>query len=168
VTELPETIPTVAADSQAAFWEILRLIGLCRRVSDPYFARFGISAAQWAVLRILRCAEKEGPDGLRLADLVNKLLVKPPSVTNVVERLRVSGLIVRECSTNDHRAKVVRLTDAGRELVERILKNHGKQIALMLAGLDAGEQQALKGLLGKLNTHLESIAPHEAAGESED
>lgn len=156
------------AGPDPAFWEILRLIGLFRRVTDPYFARFGISGAQWAVLRILRCAEKDSQDGLRLADLVNKLLVKPPSVTNVVEKLRVAGLIVRECSTNDHRAKFVRLTDSGRELVDRILKNHGRQIAMMMAGLDTAEQQALKGLLNKLNTHLETIAPHEAAGESED
>ena len=148
---------------------------------EPYFARHGISQAQWGVLINLHCAAKQqghghGDGSMRLADLVEKLLVRPPSVTHVVERLRVAGLIVRECSATDHRAKVVRLTDTGRELVERVLKQHGRQISLVLAGLDGDEQTQLRGLLGKLNSHLESVAPHDmsietsldTAGESED
>lgn len=151
----------------------MRTIGLFRRVMEPYFARHGISQAQWGVLINLHCAAEAGQASMRLADLVGKLLVKPPSVTNVVEKLRVAGLISRECSATDHRSKVVRLTPAGQDVVERVLKQHGRQIALVLAGLDGGEQAELKSLLGKLNSHLESVAPHEsfaegAAGESED
>ncbi|MDB5326999.1 MAG: MarR family transcriptional regulator [Phycisphaerales bacterium] len=174
---IPETPSAVPPDR--AFFEVLRTIGLFRRVMEPYFARHGISQAQWGVLINLHCAAKNGDGSMRLADLVEKLLVRPPSVTHVVERLRVAGLIVRECSATDHRAKVVRLTVAGRELVERVLKQHGRQIALVLAGLDGEEQTQLRGLLGKLNSHLESVAPHDviaegsafadgAAGESED
>ena len=157
---------------EPVFWELLRTIGLFRRVMEPYFARFGISQAQWGVLINLHCAAKNGDGSMRLADLVGKLLVRPPSVTNVVEKLRVAGLIVRECSETDHRAKVVRLTPAGQELVNRVCKQHGRQISVVLAGLTGDEQAGLKSLLKKLNLHLESVAPHEtvevSAGENED
>lgn len=157
------------AASEPAYRELLRTIGLFRRVMDPYFARHGISGAQWAVLRQLHAAEKgdeaEPRQGLRLADLVGKLLVRPPSVTHVVERLRVAGLLHREASATDHRAKVVHLTDAGRELVERIYRGHAGQIDSVMAGLEAGEQAALCGLLQKLSTHLSCLAPRDAATE---
>ncbi|HEX8325438.1 MAG TPA: MarR family transcriptional regulator [Tepidisphaeraceae bacterium] len=134
---------------------------MVRRVMDPYFARNGISAAQWAVLRNLHCAEGSGEASLRLADLGNRLLVRPPSVTHVVERLRVAGLLVRETSPSDHRAKCVRLTDGGRELVERVLGQHGRQVSNVMSGLNRTEQATLCALLDKLNTHLEHVAPTE-------
>lgn len=142
------------------------MTGSFRRVMDPYFARHGLSAAQWAVLRNLHWAENNGEPFLRLADLGTRLLVRPPSVTHVVERLRVAGLLIREASESDHRAKCVRLTDSGRELVGRVLGQHSKQIALVMGGLDAGEQDTLRGLLEKLNNHLEHVAPRDGTAES--
>src|SRR5881409_2713776 len=111
---LPRTDGTLRA--------VVRSFGLLRRDMDPYFAQFGVSASQWGVLRALHRAELEGHDALRLTDLCDRLLVRPPSVTGVVDRLQRIGLIKREPSNEDARAKVVSLTPAGRDLTERVFE----------------------------------------------
>jgi DNA-binding MarR family transcriptional regulator len=140
-----------------AFRELIRTFGLAERVMQPYFARFGISGSQWGLLRNLHRAEQEGQLGLRLTELSNRLLVRPPSVTGAVDRLERAGLVIREGSTGDLRAKQVGLTAAGRQLVERILEVHEVQMQTVLAGLSAAEQAELHRLLLRWREHLEYV-----------
>src|SRR5260370_21511385 len=127
-TAKPKTRPT-----ENALRELIRTFGLAQRVMQPYFARFGISGSQWGVLRNLHRTEQEGQPALRLSELSTRLLVRPPSVTGVVDRLERAGLVVRHESAADLRAKQVGLTDAGRELVRRILEVHDDQFQMVLA-----------------------------------
>jgi len=126
-------------------------------VQSPYFARFGLTGAQWSVLRILHRAEKEGRTGLRLTDLGDLLLVRPPSVTGIVDRLEKFGLVSRAGVPTDLRAKHVALTDEGRKLVERVLEQHAQRIDALMAGLKEAEQAELVRLLGKLGQHLHGM-----------
>jgi DNA-binding MarR family transcriptional regulator len=122
-----------------------------------HFARFGISGAQWGVLRTLHRAEQEGTDGLRLTDLSDRLLIRPPSVTGAVDRLERAGLVVRGGSPTDLRAKQVALTPKGQALVERVLLAHEKQIDRVLGGLSPDEQAEFHRLLSRLGHHLECL-----------
>ena len=142
---------------------LIRTFGLVERVMQPYFARFGITGSQWGVLRNLHRAESEGLDGLRLTDLGKRLLIRPPSVTGVVDRLERAGLLHRNGSPTDLRAKQVRLTDEGRALVERVLAEHGRQIDFVLGGLTKAEQAELHRLLNRLGGHLEGLLAGPAA-----
>src|SRR5690242_17939380 len=84
------SVPNVAEIEPAterAFRDLVRTIGLLERVMQPQFARFGISGSQWAALRALHRAEQEGHEGLRITDLSDRLLIRPPSVTGVIDRL---------------------------------------------------------------------------------
>jgi DNA-binding MarR family transcriptional regulator len=117
-----------------------------------------LSGARWGVLRNLYRAEQEGLPGLRLTDLSESLLVRPPSVTGVVDRLVRGGLVVRAGSPLDMRAKQVALTAKGRELVERVLAVHGRQMDAVLGVLSPAEQQELHRLLSVLGQHLEGLA----------
>src|SRR3954467_3165698 len=116
--------PSPSPTSEQTFRSLLRTLGLLRRVMEPYFARFGLSGAQWAVLRTLTRASDGGLPQLRLTDLGDRLLIRPPSVTGVVDRLQRMGLVARVASSTDQRAKHVTLTPAGRRLVRRVLQNH--------------------------------------------
>src|ERR1051325_11096349 len=80
----PRSKPTAAEQS---FRQLIRTYGLLERIMQPYFARFGISGAQWGVLRNLHRAEQEGQPGLRLTDLSRRMLIQPPSVTGIADRL---------------------------------------------------------------------------------
>src|SRR5437762_4827771 len=127
--------------NEAAFRALIRTTGLLGRAMHPYFTRFGISGSQWGVLRALHRGESEGIAGLRLRDLSERLLIRPPSVTGVVDRLERQGLVTRGASIGDLRAKQVTLTYDGRQLVERILAKHGEQVAAVLGALSADEQR---------------------------
>lgn len=143
--------------AEAAFRQLVHTFGLVERVMQPYFAQFGISGSQWGVLRTLHRVEQEGVEGLRLTDLSQRLLIRPPSVTGVVDRLARAGLVARDGSPTDLRAKRVALTEEGRKLVERVLQIHGRQIEMVLGGLSADDQENLHELLLRLGNHVEEM-----------
>jgi DNA-binding MarR family transcriptional regulator len=140
--------------SEGSFRQLLRTLGLLERVMQPYFARFGITGAQWGVLCNLHRAEREGHPALRLTDLSERLLIRPPSVSSVVDRLERAKLVSRGDSTTDLRTKPVVLTERGRGLVERILAVHGAQIEALMGALTSSEQSELQGLLRRLEEHM--------------
>jgi len=154
---LPSTRPG-ASPAEQSFRQLIRDFGLIERVMQPYFARFGISGAQWAVLRNLYRGEQEGQPGLRLTDLSRRMLIRPPSVTGIADRLQKVGLIVRRASETDGRSKQVALTTKGRQVVEQILAVHQAQIARVMSGLEVDEQKHLSHLLEQLGEHLAVLA----------
>jgi DNA-binding MarR family transcriptional regulator len=150
--------PQSERPAEAGFRALIRVTGLLDRVMQPYFGRFGISRSQWGVLRILQRVERSGSPGLRLVDLGERLIVRPPSVTGLVSRLERLGYVVRSSSTDDLRGREVSLTAAGRDLIARVLQNHGTQIAAVMGALDSQEQKQLLRLLERLGAHLEYMA----------
>lgn len=156
-----------ATATEAAFRSLVRTCGLLRRVQEPYFQRLGISGAQWGVLRVLHRAEQEGSAGMRLAELSDRLLIRPPSVTGVIDRLERMGLVSRQAAPDDLRARHVRLTTSGRRLLQDSLVSHGRRTQSLMSGLSAAEQESLRAALEKLCVHLEAMAPVDAAVESE-
>jgi DNA-binding MarR family transcriptional regulator len=156
----PRTTPTAA---ERSFRQLIRNFGLIERIMQPYFARFGISGAQWGFLRNLHRAEVEGHPGLRLTDLSRRMLIRPPSVTGIADRLEKHGLIVRRASETDGRSKQVALTEKGRQLVETVLVGHPTQIARLMSALSSEEQEQLDRLLVRMGEHLAVLA--EGAGD---
>lgn len=130
---------------------------MARNLMTPHFARFGITGSQWAVLRALQRAEAEGLDGLHPSDLGQRLLVKKPSVTGVVERLRHAGWVASRDDERDHRSKRITLTPEGRRLMRRVLKHHPGQQQRLLGCLSQAEQRQLDRLSQKLAAHYENL-----------
>ncbi|MCX5658615.1 MAG: MarR family transcriptional regulator [Planctomycetota bacterium] len=155
--------PKSSDPAEAAFRAFVRASGLFRNRMDPYFARYGISASQWGVLRALQRAENEGLDGLQLSVLGQRLLVRPPSVTTLIDRLERIGLVSRRPDREDQRAKQVALTPAGRELVARVLVKHPAEIRGIMGCLSEPEQREFQRLMERVAAHLEtsidSISP---------
>lgn len=142
---------------ERAFRALVRAIGLMDRVMQPHFARFGISASQWAALRALHRARAEGHDGLRMTDLSERLLIRPPSVSGVLDRLERHGLVTRAAAQDDLRAKCVRLTARGERMVQKVLSVHGEQIDRLLGGLNTSDCSELGRLVDQLSGHLEAL-----------
>jgi DNA-binding MarR family transcriptional regulator len=141
--------------TEEAFHSLLRAYGLIRQVMEPYFARFGISASQWAILRVLQRAELAGETALRLTELGRRLLIQPPSVTGVVDRLEREGFVARRASKADQRVRQVSLTPSGRKLVAKVLlEGHTAQIQSLFSAHTEKEMELLRDLLKKLVKHL--------------
>ncbi len=149
---------------ELALREFVRAWGLFHEAMRPYFARFGISDAQWGVLRTLQRAEEAHFPPLRLTDLGERLLVRPPSITGVVGRLERDGLVLRRPSPDDNRAKRVELTSDGRALVRRVLRHHPAQIRRILGGFTGRDARDLHRLMARFAEHLQEIGPRESTG----
>src|SRR4051812_23656610 len=106
-TPRAKAVPGQTDIGEGAWRELLRVFGLVERIMQPYFARHGISGSQWGVLRTLHRAELEGLPSLRLTDLAERLLIRSPSISGVVDRMERLGLVRREESPTDQRAKYV-------------------------------------------------------------
>lgn len=121
---------------------------------EPYFSGFGITGAQWAVLHTLYRTSEDGLAELRMAELGERLLIRPPSVTSVVKRLQQMKLIEGHASEADHRARFVSLTTAGRAMVARVLAKHEQQVQLVFGCFAPPDQAALAASLDRLSNHL--------------
>lgn len=151
------------APPDSALHATLRVYGLIQRYMQPYFARHGITPSQWGVLRALLRFEAQGVGRVQLNELSRQLLIQPPSVTGVIDRLERMGLVSKAASRTDRRAREVAITRSGRQLVAGVMKEHQQRIARALKGLSAREQRELKRLLEKLGASLEAAVAEEGS-----
>lgn len=133
----------------------------------PYFARFGISGSQWGILKTIARSTEQGRAGIRLTDMGERLLVRPPSITRAIDRMERMGLVKRHADARDQRVKLIRLTPAGERLVEQVMQGLEQHVDLVMGGLNQRQRQELHRLLDRLSAHLESLAigPADGCGE---
>src|SRR5690348_6152602 len=112
----PARKPPAGDTPPPATWQaLIRVDGLVRRLSDPHFARYGLSAAQWGVLRSLARLEERGLPEPRMRELSDALLVQPPSLSATLDRMVRAGLVVRKEDPEDQRSRRIAMTEAARE-----------------------------------------------------
>ncbi len=92
------------------------------------------------------------PEGLKMSQLSQRLMVTGGNVTALADFLEAEGLLVRESVPDDRRAIRLRLTPAGRARFDTIADEHERWVVSMFSGLTRAEQLALHELLGKLKT----------------
>lgn len=84
-------------------------------------------------------------------ELTKKLGIKPGSVSEVVRKLELAGLLVRTPSETDRRTWSIALTGTGRAAAEWIRGKREKRHDQMFASLSGEEKQTLLRLLEKVN-----------------
>ncbi len=82
------------------------------------------------------------------------------AITTAVDRLESRGLVTREAHPRDRRARIVRLTAAGKEQAAKIFAVHKTAMDLAASGLSKTERATLIQLLKKLGISAgDSAAP---------
>jgi DNA-binding MarR family transcriptional regulator len=99
----------------------------------------------------------------RLSDLAAAEGVTQPAMTQLVSRMERDGLAARVGDPTDGRVVVVRLTDAGRELVRRRRHIRSERLAGLLAELSPADRAAIVAALPALD-RLSGLAPHPTVG----
>lgn len=112
-------------------------------------APFGITPAQYNVLRILRGSH---PEELTCSAVGERLLDRTPDVTRLLNRLERNSLICRGRAEYDRRVVEVRITQEGLRLLERMDPVVAEVQSRLTRHLDEHEQQQLSGLLDRLRT----------------
>lgn len=97
---------------------------------------------------------ERSPDGLKMSDLSERLMVTGGNVTGITDQLEKEGLVVREPDPNDRRAYTVKLTRVGSKLFDRMAAVHEQWVIELFAGLTAREKDDAYGLLTKLKRDI--------------
>ena len=82
--------------------------------------KFGVTAAEWVALRKLHENLEKGETGTMPSHLALQLGLTRSAISKLAARLEAKGLIDREKSLPDRRAKLLTLTTLGRILVPRL------------------------------------------------
>ncbi|EEW27010.1 MarR family winged helix-turn-helix transcriptional regulator [Rhodobacter ferrooxidans] len=104
-----------------------------RGFAELYRAEFGLSIAEWRVLAHLA---QSGAVSVR--EICARVEMDKPKISRAAARLEAAGLIEKHANSTDRRLVVISLTDAGRDLVARILPIAERYQAQVLAQLGAG------------------------------
>lgn len=149
---------SLAQDDHEALRLWLRLFTtttMVERVVDSTLKReFGSSLPRFDLLSQLYRA----PDGLRMGELSERILVTNGNVTWLVAALEREGFVKRRPDAADRRATVVRLTATGRRHFESMAQAHEALIADIFASLAPTERRALHGALGTVKARFRTTS----------
>lgn len=108
------------------------------RRADLTLARFDVLVA----------LTKHGP--MSQQTLADHLLVTKGNVVGLIDKLSARGFVERQSSTTDRRVNLLRVTPAGKRIVDRILPRQMQLIASLMLPLSQREAASLKALLTRL------------------
>ncbi len=145
--ELQQSRPFDSAADEAVV-ALMRTATLIRRAIAHRVEPYGISPAQYNVLRILRGA---GPDGLPTLAVRDRLIEEAPGITRLIDKLEEAGYVRRERTGADRRVVHCVIADKGLRLLDAMDTLIKETASLVARGLpDPAEQDQLIGLLQRV------------------
>ncbi|MER6068471.1 MarR family transcriptional regulator [Streptomyces sp. NPDC001817] len=130
---------------------INRCAALLQQAEDAPLRRAGLSRPEFDLLGALRRTGHELTPG----ELARETFSSGAAVTKRLKQLTERGLVERRGDTRDRRVAHLRLTDAGRDLVDAILPEQLAYETVVLSVLAPDGQGELAGLLAELLGRLE-------------
>jgi DNA-binding MarR family transcriptional regulator len=91
---------------------------------------------EYGVLYALSAA----PQGLRITELGDDVLITQPGMSRLIARLEARGLVERADDPDDARACRVRLTQAGAQVQRQVGRAHGRHVAAAMTRTLTREQ----------------------------
>ena len=105
----------------------------------------GIQVEAWRILEVLSAEEEH-----TMGELAEVVLMNPPTLTKLVDRMVSDGLVHRQVSQADHRRVQLALTSLGREKVEKLREFATAQNNEILQKLGPDKAQILTEALRSL------------------
>ena len=134
--------------AQDALIAVIRAAGRLSRQIGAFLEAYGVTTAQYNVLRILRGAGGHLP----IMTIRDRMMTPEPSITRLVDRLEAKGLVERHRQTDDRRCVECRLTPSGLALVEELDGPVDELDQRLMAGLTASQQSVLVQLAERVGT----------------
>ena len=110
---------------------------------------FGIQVETWRILETL-----DQTDGLTMSGLAEIVLMNPPAMTKLVDRMVADGLVQRQIGIEDQRRVTLILTDMGAELGLNVRLPASEQNDAILAQLGPEKVKLIHEALEILDQNL--------------
>lgn len=137
--------PDLDVAPQAVIGRLHRLAALLTEELCVVYRRHGLGEGDFDVLAALRRAGD--PFERAPGELAAHTMVTTGAMTKRIDRLERAGLVTRRRATGDGRGRVVALTPAGRELIDRAFTEHMHNEHRLMSALSRDEASALEALL---------------------
>jgi len=141
--ELKQSRPFASIEQEATL-NVVRTGAMLTDMIESVLKPYGLSAAQYNVLKILRGAE---PEGLCRNEIRDRMLTRMPDMTRLLDRMEDAGLVTRTRQTNDRRLVRTELTERATELLDKIEPNMLEEHRERLGGLSRDDLRRLIELL---------------------
>ncbi len=99
---------------------------------------------------------ERAPQGLRMSELSQRMMVTGGNVTGITDGLEKEGLVVREVDPTDRRAFYVKLSADGQRQFRRMAAEHEQWVIGLFEGMSVKQKNQLVELLGDLK---QQVAP---------
>ena len=126
----------------------------------PEFAAMDVTMAQMKALYLV-----SSRGSLHISALADLLGVTLSTGSGLADRLVDQGLLERRHDEHDRRHVVVRVTAAGRDMLERMRELGAGRVRTLLGGLDDGDLAAFERILASF---IQQIAAESASSRSAD
>ena len=158
---MPDPSPSLDPVQLGAYFDLIEVTSLLRHAVEQQLRDTGdLSYVQFQLLARLG----DSPTGShRMTDLADGVVYSRSGLTYQVGLLEKEGLVVRAPSLDDERSITVTITDAGRELLAKVLPGHVEVVSgLLFEPLSRDDVKALAGLLAPVRDHMRSTPPRSA------
>src|SRR6202795_2323755 len=127
----------------------LRMLACTNRIEN--FVRQNLQAKFETTLpRVDLMAQLErAPQGLKMSELSQRMMVTGGNVTGITDGLEKEGLVVREVDAADRRGVRVKLTVEGKRQFRRMAGEHEQWIIDLFGPLGTKQKKQLTELLGQ-------------------
>jgi DNA-binding MarR family transcriptional regulator len=99
---------------------------------------------------------ERAPQGLRMSELSQRMMVTGGNVTGITDGLEKDGLVVREVDTSDRRVFFVKLSAEGQRQFRRMAVEHEQWVIELFEGMSMKHKNQLVELLGELKRSFRS------------
>lgn len=148
--------PDLDISPTAVLGRLRRVTAYADRQLNTTLAEFGLSLPAFDLLDALR--RLGSANQLRQSELLAELACTSGTLSVRLARLESAGLVTRRPDPTDRRGVIVELTDAGRELVDRVVPARAATERRILDPLEPAARRAVAGLLRALLTGCEVAA----------
>ncbi len=100
---------------------------------------------------------ERAPQGLKMSELSQRMMVTGGNVTGITDGLEKEGLVVREVDSADRRVYRVKLTAEGERQFQRMAAEHERWVVDLFGALSPRQKKQLMDLLGELKEHLSGL-----------
>jgi DNA-binding MarR family transcriptional regulator len=144
--------PDVDVSAIGVIGRISRLERMLAPELARVFAQHGLEAWQYDVLATLRRSGK--PYELTVGAMLDSMMLASGTISHRIDKLEQRGLVERRSDPNDKRVVLVRLTPAGKKLVDTTIVDHAANETELVSGLSPRERAQLEALLRRLHVSL--------------
>jgi DNA-binding MarR family transcriptional regulator len=146
--------PEIDPDAVEAFLILMRSGSDVVMSVEKYLARHKMSHAGFSVLMLLY---RDPKVGLNPSDLATRCGVTRATMTGLLDSLERNKLIRRDSEQVDKRTVLARLTRNGVAILELVLHDYYRRVALLMGGLSTTEKKQLNAMLMQVTARIEHM-----------